>query len=731
MAQRLEQLVFRHYARGALVPIIAVDALLLILYFGINAWSVARTEEALQREVQAVLPHLAERHATSLDEQLRQVERETAYLARAHELIFASPELYGIPGEAPQFEVAPNGALVQTNRLEWSSLYFLRAGELTAAQREKARFTAALDPLYRHMVRDVPNVVSAYLNTHDEMNRIYPFIQDAWKQYPAEFETTDFNFYYLADSTHNPQKKAVWTGVYLDPAGRGWMVSCVAPVYRGDFLEGVVGLDVTVENIVEHVLSLPLPWGASAFLADDSGMIIAMAPPVENLFGLHELKAHVYDTAVRREQLKPQDFNLLASPDRAVAERFAEIFASGAQLHTMDVHGRSTFMVQARVPITGWRLFIEAGQREVFHEARRVGDTSRLVGIGLVVLMLVFYVAFFTVLRRRARAMASVVAQPVAELTEAARRVATEATSAPVPASGIFEIDALTETFAQMSRELDARSRQLVESRVREQTQQKEAELAFARGMYESASGYLHNVGNSATRMNGSIVDLTDLLRGSEQFPRVFARLRAAVSSGADAAVLDRLEHVVIGKWLPRLRTTVEELRRIADSIQQTLRHQRTSYRGSHHLVASAPFDLFELTCRVVSEYVPQTDGITVELAHASRVEVRSHRHQIYNGLVNVVKNALDSMEGRGVLRVSVEALAEGGGRVTITDTGAGIEPAHRDRLFKPGFTTKESGTGLGLHSFAVFLSAHAGSITLESDGPGRGATARIEVRNV
>jgi C4-dicarboxylate-specific signal transduction histidine kinase len=49
----------------------------------------------------------------------------------------------------------------------------------------------------------------------------------------------------------------------------------------------------------------------------------------------------------------------------------------------------------------------------------------------------------------------------------------------------------------------------------------------------------------------------------------------------------------------------------------------------------------------------------------------------------------------------------------------------------RAGFTTKEGGHGLGLHSFAVFLSASGGLLRVESPGLGKGATVSIDIRNV
>jgi signal transduction histidine kinase len=55
-----------------------------------------------------------------------------------------------------------------------------------------------------------------------------------------------------------------------------------------------------------------------------------------------------------------------------------------------------------------------------------------------------------------------------------------------------------------------------------------------------------------------------------------------------------------------------------------------------------------------------------------------------------------------------------------------GIAPEFRERLFTQGFTTREGGHGLGLHSSALAARMLGGQLSLESEGPGRGATATL-----
>jgi signal transduction histidine kinase len=82
-------------------------------------------------------------------------------------------------------------------------------------------------------------------------------------------------------------------------------------------------------------------------------------------------------------------------------------------------------------------------------------------------------------------------------------------------------------------------------------------------------------------------------------------------------------------------------------------------------------------------------------------------------------------MPNGGTLTVSVESRDDGGRSVVVEDTGVGIPPEDRERIFEPYFTTKASGLGLGLVLTKKIIDAHGGRIAVES-GPGKGT--RIEV---
>jgi PAS domain S-box-containing protein len=95
----------------------------------------------------------------------------------------------------------------------------------------------------------------------------------------------------------------------------------------------------------------------------------------------------------------------------------------------------------------------------------------------------------------------------------------------------------------------------------------------------------------------------------------------------------------------------------------------------------------------------------------------------------NVMKNALEAIEPRRQAgRVTVDLFVEGERAVVeVADDGVGISPEDRDRIFLPFFTTKPSGTGLGMSIVKKIVDLHGGDIVIES-APGRGTRVRISL---
>lgn len=94
----------------------------------------------------------------------------------------------------------------------------------------------------------------------------------------------------------------------------------------------------------------------------------------------------------------------------------------------------------------------------------------------------------------------------------------------------------------------------------------------------------------------------------------------------------------------------------------------------------------------------------------------------------NLVKNAVDAMEGKGSITVRIYADKDNA-VVDITDTGKGISRKHLKTIFNPGFTTKSRGWGLGLTlARRIIEEYHEGHIYVKQSEPGAGSTFTIEI---
>lgn len=92
----------------------------------------------------------------------------------------------------------------------------------------------------------------------------------------------------------------------------------------------------------------------------------------------------------------------------------------------------------------------------------------------------------------------------------------------------------------------------------------------------------------------------------------------------------------------------------------------------------------------------------------------------------NLLKNALDAMEGRGSIRVDIRD-DKNAVVIDVSDTGKGISKQNVAKVFKPGFTTKKRGWGLGLSlSRRIIARYHKGEIFVKQSEPGKGTTFRI-----
>jgi len=222
---------------------------------------------------------------------------------------------------------------------------------------------------------------------------------------------------------------------------------------------------------------------------------------------------------------------------------------------------------------------------------------------------------------------------------------------------------------------------QLAESRELVARQEKLASLGVL------AAGVAHEIRNPLTAIKVRVFTLREELAG--------------------AALGDEDIEVIAGE-ISRLERIVKDFLHFARPTEPVL----------ETLSASALIsDVHEL---MQSEYAKGAIGLKLE--RTSRAYIRADAHQLKQALINLVRNAAESIPRAGTVTLRVR---EGSGLiqnkrqscvfVEVEDTGAGIPPELQPRLFDPFFSTKESGTGLGLSIAARIIERHGGVIKFQT----------------
>jgi len=144
--------------------------------------------------------------------------------------------------------------------------------------------------------------------------------------------------------------------------------------------------------------------------------------------------------------------------------------------------------------------------------------------------------------------------------------------------------------------------------------------------------------------------------------------------------------------------------------------------------------DLIDVVAKVTEYFkrrIPQTGKrIQLQIEHNGQATARINRELFEWVIENLTKNGLDAIEtGEGKITYTI---SDHGKHifVDVTDTGKGIDPKNKKDVFRPGFSTKQRGWGLGLSlARRIVESYHRGKLLLKDSRPGTGTTFRIKLK--
>src|SRR5207244_10746118 len=248
----------------------------------------------------------------------------------------------------------------------------------------------------------------------------------------------------------------------------------------------------------------------------------------------------------------------------------------------------------------------------------------------------------------------------------------------------------LREMYRDLEHQVNERSRQLVRS-------ERLASVGFL------AAGVAHEINNPLA----SIAFCSEALEG---------RMTEVVAHAApqDAEVVARY-----------LKLIQQEACRCKAITQRLLEFSRSAERRRE------PTDLAELIQSVldVVQHLQNSKGKRIVFEPAAKVEAWINAQEVKSVVLNLVVNALDSMDENGKLTITLrqrERMAE----MVFADTGCGMTAEILENIFEPFFTRSRTGkgTGLGLSISHRVITQHAGEIEATSPGPNQGSTFTVRL---
>ncbi len=353
-------------------------------------------------------------------------------------------------------------------------------------------------------------------------------------------------------------------------------------------------------------------------------------------------------------------------------------------IHRESVGSFEYLVISAPIAIEAWS---EPGILALPLASQRSEIELRVSTVNQTLLLAAF--CFSLAAAALAYSLARRIAGPIDTLTEATHRVADGDLDVELQTSSKDEIGDLVRSFTQMAADLKRQRADL------EHTKKFEAWAEMARQV-------AHEVKNP----------LTPIQLSAEHLVRVYKDPNVDFNK-----VLEECSETILQQ--------VKSLRQIS---------MEFSTFASPEPLRREPTDIGKLVREAVEPYAQTPpDGVTLRLDIGDDLPMLlADGRLLKRTLLNLVENALHALNGGGTIAVDVAPTSVNGAKyveVRVTDSGVGIDPELKERIFEPYFSTRAAGTGLGLAIAKKVVEDHGGSIELESErGEGTTVWMRLPV---
>lgn len=281
----------------------------------------------------------------------------------------------------------------------------------------------------------------------------------------------------------------------------------------------------------------------------------------------------------------------------------------------------------------------------------------------------------------------------------------------------------------------------LMDLRERKRAESQEQHAAFHSGVAEMSSNILHNIGNSLQGVSTGVSQLKDQ---QQQFVELIENLEKFNQSDLTPEQRAAREHDIIQK-LPEVlgeairesgnhyseMSSIELVEHGVEHIRDIIQLHRKGGKADQQAVRCDLYQLLDDALMIIGgRFSKQGITLTKELT-LEDAGCLVPRNQLLQAIINLLVNAAESIAEQfsdpreGVVSIELSSAEQQMQRyisIVVADNGVGITAEQREKILEFGYSTKQRGSGFGLHATAHFLRAIEGELQIESRGEGHGA---------